>query len=69
MGARLHLVEQSHVFDRNHGLVGETGNKIDLAVGERPDLLPRQDEHADRRAFAQQRNAQHGAVIAEALVF
>ena len=34
-GARLHLVEQPHVLDRDHGLVGEGGDQLDLLVGER----------------------------------
>ena len=38
--ARLHLVEQAHVLDRDHGLVGEGGDQLDLLVGERPDNIP-----------------------------
>ena len=34
--ARLHLVEQPHVLDRDHRLVGEGGEQLDLLVGERP---------------------------------
>jgi hypothetical protein len=32
--ARLHLVEQPHVLDRDHGLVGEGRDKIDLLLRE-----------------------------------
>src|SRR5262249_42781553 len=32
--ARLHLVEQPHVLDRDHRLVGEGRNQLDLLVGE-----------------------------------
>ena len=32
--ARLHLVEQPHVLDRDHRLVGEGGDQLDLLVGE-----------------------------------
>ena len=32
--ARLHLVEQPHVLDRDHRLVGERGDQFDLLVGE-----------------------------------
>ncbi len=28
--ARLHLVEQAHVLDRDHGLVGESRYQLDL---------------------------------------
>ena len=34
--ARLHLVEQPHVLDRDHRLVGEGRDQLDLLVGERP---------------------------------
>ena len=34
--ARLHLVEQPHVLDRDHRLVGEGGDQLDLLIGERP---------------------------------
>ena len=33
--ARLHLVEQPHVLDRDHRLVGEGCDQLDLLVGER----------------------------------
>ena len=32
--ARLHLVEQPHVLDRDHGLVGEGLDQRDLSLGE-----------------------------------
>src|SRR6476620_3645923 len=32
-GARLHLVEQPHVLDCNHRLVGERVDQIDLLLG------------------------------------
>ena len=38
VGALLHLVEQPHVLDRDHGLVGEGGDQLDLLVGERAHL-------------------------------
>ena len=37
--ARLHLVEQPHVLDRDHRLVGEGRDQFDLLVGERPHRL------------------------------
>ncbi len=37
VGARLHLVEQTHVLDRDHRLVGEGGDQLDLLIGERLD--------------------------------
>ena len=38
VGALLHLVEQPHVLDRDHCLVGESFDQRDLLVGERFDL-------------------------------
>ena len=35
----LHLVEQPRVLDRDHRLVGEGRDKLDLLVGERTHLL------------------------------
>ena len=34
--ARLHLVEQPHVLDRDHRLIGKRSDQLDLLVGERP---------------------------------
>ena len=58
--ARLHLVEQPHVLDRDHRLVGEGGDELDLLIGEWAYRLALQDDHADGCSFAQQRNTQHG---------
>ena len=38
----LDFVEQPHVLDRDHRLVGEGGDQLDLLVGERPHLGARQ---------------------------
>src|SRR5262245_25795687 len=46
--ARLHLVEQPHVLDRDHRLVGEGGYQLDLLVGERPYDRSRERENTDR---------------------
>ena len=48
--ARLHLVEQPHVLDRDHRLVGEGGDQLDLLVGERPHVW-RVERHARRSAI------------------
>src|SRR5438105_12515407 len=36
--ARLHLVEQPRVLNRDHCLVGESGDEVDLILGERLDF-------------------------------
>ena len=55
-GARLHLVEQAHVLDRDDGLVGEGLHELDLARREGARLAPHQREHAFDSAVAQQRD-------------
>ena len=58
-GARLHLVEQADIFDRDHGLVGEGRDQRNLLVVECLDGLASQQEHADGLLpIAQQRRCQ-----------
>ena len=57
-GLRLHLVEQPHVLDRDHGLVGEGLQQLDVMVGEGAGLLSRDHDQADRRSLAHQRREQ-----------
>src|SRR5262249_3841399 len=61
-GARLHLVEQTHVFDRNDSLVGKRGGEFNLCVSERTDSGLHQYKHADGIALTKHRDAEHGAV-------
>jgi hypothetical protein len=58
--SRPHLVEQPHVLDRNHRLIGKGGEQLDLALGERTHRTPRQREHADRCSFPHKRHGNHG---------
>src|SRR6266567_4063541 len=51
--AGLHLVEQANILDRDHRLVGEGRDQLDLLIGERGDYSPAQCQHADWIAFAQ----------------
>src|SRR5262245_37005341 len=55
--ARLHFVEQTHVLNRDHGLVGESGDKLDLLLGERTDGRTLQYDHSDSGSVANERNA------------
>src|SRR5262249_15777363 len=61
----LNLVEQPHVLNRNRGLVGKRLDKRDLLLGEWAHLRAHQSQDADRRAFAQHRNRDNGAKIAQ----
>src|SRR5262245_55373652 len=58
-------LEQPHVLDRDHRLIGEGGSKLDLLVGEGLDSSALENDHADRRSFPYQRNAENGADTAE----
>ena len=49
----LDFVEQPHVLDRDHRLVGEGRDQLDLLVGERPHRAPHQGNDANRTPFAQ----------------
>src|SRR5262249_4456688 len=63
--ARLHLVEQPHVLDRDHRLIGERGHQLDLLVGKWAHRASHQHDHANRLAFTQQRNTEHRTVVAD----
>ena len=54
----LGLVEQPHVLDRDHRLVGEGLQQRDLLVGERAGVGRGRRDAADRPALAQQRHEQ-----------
>jgi hypothetical protein len=44
--ARLYFVEQSHVFDRDHRLIGEGLQQLNLTVGEWPHRVSSQSNNA-----------------------
>ena len=53
----LDFLEQAHVLDCNHCLVGESSNQLSLPVGERVHHSACQYNHSDWYAFSQQRNS------------
>src|SRR4030095_977795 len=59
--ALLNLLEQSHVFDGDNGLVGEGFEKGDLFVGERTNLRAADGNSPNRETLAQQRHGKHRA--------
>ena len=63
----LDFVEQPHVLDRDHRLVGEGRDQLDLLVGERPRPRVCPDHCANRDALAQHRHAEHRAEAAQSL--
>src|SRR5262249_12471110 len=54
----LRLVEQPHVLDRYHRLIGKGGDQLNLVLAERLRLGLGNENHADDLAIAQQRSAQ-----------
>ena len=69
LGARLHLVEQPHVLDRDHGLVGECLDELNLSSCKGLHDLARQRKNADRFALAPQGDTEISSVAAKSLVF
>src|SRR5262249_6509193 len=65
----LDFVEQPHVFDGNHRLVGEGFDQLDLLVGKRPHDSAVQVKHADRDRFAQERYTEQCAKASSLLSF
>jgi hypothetical protein len=63
--AGLHLLKQPRVLDRDHGLVGEGGDEIDLLIGKRSWRRSRHRHDADAASFSQQRDTQQGAEARE----
>src|SRR5262245_29403793 len=60
----LNLVEQSRVFDSDYRLVGKSRNELDLLFGECSRGGPAEYDHADRCSFAQQRDSENRAQVA-----
>ena len=46
------LVEQTGILDGDYGLPGKICHQLDLLVAERPDLLAKDDDGADRAQLA-----------------
>ena len=53
-------LEQPRVLDGDGGLVGEGLHQGDLAVGERPDLVPDDRDHAEQLVRPEHGHRQHG---------
>ena len=59
--ARLHLLEQPHVLDRDHGLLGEAREERDLLVRERPHLAAVDREGPEKASLLEQGHSKPGA--------
>src|SRR5262249_54780983 len=62
--ARLYFLEQTHVLDGDHRLVGEGSGQLDLFVGEWQRGAALKHHNPDRTAFTEKWNAEHGAYTA-----
>ena len=51
-GALLQFLQQTHVLDGDHGLIGEGGDQIDLAVAKTACIHSEDDNDTDRNAFS-----------------
>ncbi len=51
--SRLHFVKKTRIFDCYDGLIGESCQDFDLLLGEGPDGLASEHDHANRYSFAQ----------------
>ena len=63
-GAGLHLVEQTHVLDGDHGLVGKGGHQLHLRFVERPHGTAHEANDADRSPRAQEGHTKQSAKAA-----
>src|SRR5262249_38683521 len=67
--ALLLRLEQPHVLDRDHGLVGEGLDQLDLLWSERPYCSAVHGKHADGQTLSQQRHHQDCAKAAQSRDF
>jgi hypothetical protein len=65
LGSLMKFFEQSNILDRNHRLVGECGDEIDLLLAERLHALAGENENADRLIFPQQWHAKRSALTGQ----
>ena len=63
-GACLDFVEKAYVLDRDHRLIREGRDEVDLPLIEGPDLAASERHDADRLAVAHQRDPEQGAISA-----
>ena len=56
-GPGLQLVEQADVLDRDHGLVGEARDELDLLFGERSDRKAEEADDTESLPVADKRHA------------
>jgi hypothetical protein len=67
-GSCLNLLEQPHILDRDHRLVGEGSDELDLLVSEGPHNAAHQRDYADRHTVAEERNAERRSVFSDPLI-
>jgi hypothetical protein len=53
---RLNLVQQAHVLNRNHSLIGEISDQLDLLFTEWPNLLSVDGDRTDELKLVEHRD-------------
>ncbi len=64
--SRLYLIEQASIFDRDHRLIGEGAQQLNVTVGKCSGLLASYADQADRTVGARQRCEQQTAKASRA---
>src|SRR5262249_29684431 len=67
LGALLHLVEQPHVLDGDHRLIGERGGEFDLLSGEWTHGFALHDDDPNWDTFSQKADTEQATKSAEFL--
>src|SRR6476620_1779618 len=65
MRARLHLVEQAHILDGDHCLVGEGRGQFDLLFRKRLSFHTAQYQYTNRRSFPHKGDAEYRATASD----
>ena len=60
VGALLQFAEQPRIFQRDHRLIGEGADELDLSLGKGLHPTSPETDRADHDPLAQQRHAEHG---------
>jgi hypothetical protein len=63
------FLEQSSILYCDHGLIGNGDDEFNLLWGEGAHCVARQDHHADRSPYAQQREIKHSTKTSDPLSF
>src|SRR4029079_5885561 len=66
LGSHLNLIEQSDVFNRDHRLVSERSNQVDLLLVEWLNPISRHEQHPDRNMLSHEWDGEGSAPASNA---